>query len=64
VSSSGKLWQVGLMCGFYISFVTAFLVVNLGLGSPVAWVLPTLLGTPLIACTSVRVARGLVPQHH
>jgi len=34
------------MCGSYISFVTAFLVVNLGLGSPVAWLASTVVGTP------------------
>ncbi len=55
--SGWLLWHVGLMCGSYISFVTAFLVVNLGLGSPIAWIAPTVVGTPLIARTSVRVAR-------
>jgi hypothetical protein len=52
------LWHIGLMCGSYISFVTAFLVVNLGLGSPVAWVIPTLIGSPLIGRTILRVARA------
>lgn len=52
------LWHIGLMCGSYISFVTAFLVVNLGLGSPVAWVVPTLIGTPMIARTTLRVTRA------
>lgn len=51
-------WQamhLRLMAGSYISFVTAFLVVNWS--SPVAWVLPTIVGTPLIACASRRQAR-------
>jgi hypothetical protein len=52
------LWHIGLMCGSYISFVTALLVVNLGFGSPVAWVAPTLIGSLLITRTSFRVARA------
>lgn len=50
------VWHLNLMCGSYVSFVTAFLVVNLGLGSPVAWILPTLVATPLIARANVRMA--------
>lgn len=38
--------HVQLMCGSYISFVTAFLVVNWE--SPLAWFAPTIIGTPLI----------------
>lgn len=49
-------WHLNLMCGSYISFVTAFLVVNLGLNSPVAWIAPTLVGAPLIARGNRRVA--------
>ena len=49
-------WHLNLMCSSYISFVTALLVVNLGLGSPVAWIAPTLVGAPLIARANVRVA--------
>jgi hypothetical protein len=45
------------MCGSYISFLTAFLVVNLGLGSPLAWIAPTLIGTPMIAWATVRSLR-------
>lgn len=41
--------HVSLMCGSYISLTTALLVVNLGFGSVLAWVLPTVVGTPLIA---------------
>ena len=50
-------WHIGLMCGSYISFATAFLVVNLGLGSPLAWIAPTVVGTPLIARATVRSLR-------
>lgn len=38
--------HVRYMCSSYLSFLTAALVVNWG--SPLAWVLPTLIGTPLI----------------
>jgi hypothetical protein len=44
--------HIRLMCGSYLSFVTAALVVNWA--SPLAWVLPTLVGTPLIS----RASRG------
>ena len=40
--------HVALMCGSYLSLLTALLVVNLGLGNPVGWVLPTAVGSPLI----------------
>jgi len=50
--------HVNLMGGSYISLVTAFLVVNLG--GPVAWVLPSLAGSPLIA-RAVRRASGREP---
>ena len=50
-------WHIGLMCGSYISFVTAFLVVNLGFGSIPAWILPTLIGTPLIGRATARAIR-------
>jgi hypothetical protein len=49
-------WHVSLMCGSYISLVTALLIVNIGLGSPVGWLAPTLVGTPLIAWTNIRLA--------
>lgn len=48
-------WHLNLMCSSYISFVTAFLVVNLGLNSAVAWIAPTLVGAPLIARGNFRV---------
>jgi len=48
--------HVSLMCGSYISLVTALLVVNFQ-GSLVAWVAPTVVGTPLITWTNIRLAR-------
>jgi hypothetical protein len=55
--------HISLMCGSYISLTTALLVVNLGLGSVLAWMLPTVVGTPLISyrvyrSIAVRAARG------
>lgn len=52
-------WHIGLMCGSYVSFVTAALVVNWA--SPLAWVLPTVIGSPLIAVTARRRARRSGP---
>jgi hypothetical protein len=49
-------WHISLMCGSYISLVTALLVVNLGLADPFAWVLPSIAGTPLIARAAYRAA--------
>jgi hypothetical protein len=49
-------WHISLMCGSYISLVTALLVVNLGLGDAFAWVLPTIAGAPLIARAAYRAA--------
>lgn len=52
--------HVSLMCGSYVSFVTAALVVNWS--SPLTWILPTLIGSPLIAAASRRASRtGTVP---
>ena len=53
--------------GSYIAMITALLVVNWqaltgtrGIESPWAWALPTAVGTPLIAWTNYRVARGRI----
>ncbi len=46
--------HVRLMCGSYVSFVTAALVVN-GTG-PIGWLLPTVVGTPLIKLAVRRTA--------
>lgn len=51
------VWHINLMCGSYISFVTAFLVVNIGLGSVLAWTAPTVVGSPLIARATIRAVR-------
>jgi hypothetical protein len=48
--------------GSYISMTTALLVVNLGTATPVAWILPTLVGAPLIAWTTVQVMQGKRPK--
>jgi hypothetical protein len=47
-------WHVSLMCGSVISLVTALLVVNLG--GPIAWIAPTVVGSPLIAVAARRAA--------
>ena len=52
------VWHINLMCGSDISFVTAFFVVNLGLGSVVAWAAPTVVGSPLIARAMIRATRA------
>ncbi len=55
--------------GSYIAMVTAFLVVNwenltgtLGVESPWAWALPTVVGSPIIAWVTREVARGRRPK--
>ena len=48
--------------GSYISMTTALLVVNFGTASPIAWILPTLVGTPLIAWTAAQVIQGKRPK--
>lgn len=44
--------HIRLMCGSYISLVTAFVVVTvgplLGAAAPAAWLVPTVVGSPLI----------------
>jgi hypothetical protein len=51
-------WHISLMCGSYISLLTALFVVNLGVRAVVAWVLPTVVGSPLIAWAAYRAATG------
>ncbi len=55
--------------GSYIALLSAFLVVNWkaftgtpGFASPLPWVLPTLIGSPIIAWTIAQVARGKRPK--
>jgi hypothetical protein len=59
--SGWLIWHINLMCGSYISFVTAFLIVNLGLGSVVAWSAPTIVGSLLIARATIRATRTRTP---
>lgn len=47
--------HISLMAGSYVSFVTAALMVNWS--SPLAWVLPTLIGSPVIAAVARRAGR-------
>jgi hypothetical protein len=47
--------HVSLAAGSYVSFVTAALVVNWS--SPLAWIVPTLVGSPAIAWTARRAGR-------
>lgn len=49
-------WHISFMCGSYTSLATAVLVVNAGIGNPVAWLLPTVVATPLIARRAFRAA--------
>ena len=55
--------------GSYIAMLTAFLVVNWesitgtsGISSPWAWILPTIIGSPLIAWIQREVALGRRPK--
>jgi hypothetical protein len=49
-------WHVSLMGSSYISLVTALFVINLR-GTPSAWIVPTVVGSLLIARTNIRLAR-------
>ncbi|MDX6284670.1 MAG: hypothetical protein QOG53_155 [Frankiales bacterium] len=53
--------HISLMCGSYISFVTALLVVNSN--SIIAWILPTIVGSPLIAWAASVAATGRGSSH-
>jgi hypothetical protein len=48
--------------GSYIAAVTALLVVNLGRESIAPWIVPTLVGSPLIAWVTLEVAAGRRPR--
>ncbi|MBV9484441.1 MAG: hypothetical protein JO246_00125 [Frankiaceae bacterium] len=45
------------MGGAGIAFVTAVMVVNFGKVNPIAWVAPTIIGSPIIAVTIARIQR-------
>ncbi|MDI2130735.1 hypothetical protein [Yinghuangia seranimata] len=51
------LVHINGMCSSYISFVTAFMVVQLGFGSWFAWIAPTAVGAPLIGRATAKWAR-------
>jgi hypothetical protein len=55
-------WHVSMMGTSYISLVTALLVVNLGVRAVVAWLLPTIVGTPLTARAAYRAATRTVAE--
>jgi uncharacterized membrane protein len=48
--------------GSYIAMTTALLVVNLGTASPLAWIAPTVIGSPLIAYVNTQIAKGRRPK--
>lgn len=48
--------------GSYIAMVTALLVVNLGTSSPIAWIAPTVIGTPIITWVNFQIARRKRPK--
>jgi hypothetical protein len=48
--------------GSYVAMVTALLVVNTGGVSPLPWVVPTLIGTPIIRRLSNQIAAGKRPK--
>ena len=48
--------------GSYIAMVTALLVVNTGVGSPLPWLVPTLIGAPIISWVNAQVAAGKRPK--
>lgn len=50
------IWHLNLMCSSVIAFVTAF-AVTMADGHWLAWVVPTLVGSPLISRTTARVVR-------
>ncbi|MGH8539368.1 MAG: DUF2306 domain-containing protein [Stenotrophobium sp.] len=49
--------------GSYIAMTTAVLVVNVGIGAWWAWILPTLIGSPVIAWIVREVAMGRRPKY-
>jgi hypothetical protein len=51
-----RAWRVRLVCGTYVGLVTALLVVSWD--SPLAWIVPTAIGVPLVERTALRAARS------
>jgi len=59
------IWHITGQGGSYIAMTTAFLVVNWqvltgasGIHSPFAWILPTLIGSPIITWVNVRIRKS------
>ena len=49
--------------GSYIALVTAFLIVQVGTGAPlIVWLIPTIIGTPIISWVTYQVAIGKRPK--
>jgi hypothetical protein len=48
--------------GSYIAMTTALLVVNTGTASVLAWIAPTIVGSPLIAYVNAQIALGRRPK--
>ncbi len=53
-------WHISGQGGSYIALVTALLVVNLGDVTWLVWLLPTLVGSPLITWLNFRLATGRI----
>jgi hypothetical protein len=56
------IWHVSGQGGSYIAMTTAVLVVNLGTASALAWIAPTVIGSPLIAYVNTQIAKGRRPK--
>ena len=55
-------WHVAGQGGSYIAMTTALLVVNLGRESIVPWLVPTLVGSPILVWLTHEVAAGRRPR--
>jgi uncharacterized membrane protein YeaQ/YmgE (transglycosylase-associated protein family) len=53
--------HIGGMGGSYIALITALLVVNLGRDLAIVWLLPTVVGSPIIVWVISEVDRGRRP---
>ena len=57
------LFHISGMGGSYIALVTAFLIVQVGTGAPlIVWLIPTIIGTPIISWVNYQVAIGKRPK--
>ncbi|HEX8743438.1 MAG TPA: DUF2306 domain-containing protein [Thermoleophilaceae bacterium] len=54
--------HIGGMCGSYIALVTALLVVNAGRSLLIVWLLPTIVGSPIIVWLINEVDKGRRPR--